>query len=132
MSVKSNPWWLCFCFTLLCDWSRKLTQSDAKQKPITTWSPAFSRALGSLLGFIMSSHWLTDSLLINFSVGFFLSSDWSLLLLCIWFHSTQSKRTEKRSSWNQWKQNVQYMVPQGFSGFRYRIQGNSMPVCGYS
>ena len=53
---------------------------------------AFSRALGSLLGFIMSSHWLTDSLLINFSVGFFLSSDWPLLLLCIWFYSIEKDR----------------------------------------
>ena len=35
-----------------------LNQSDAKLKPITTWSPAFSRALCSLVGFIWSSHWL--------------------------------------------------------------------------
>ena len=28
-----------------------LNQSDAKLKPITTWSPAFSRALDSLLVF---------------------------------------------------------------------------------
>ena len=35
-----------------------LNQSDARLKPITTWSPAFSRALCSLVGFIWSSHWL--------------------------------------------------------------------------
>ena len=35
-----------------------LNQSNAKLKTITTWSPAFSRALGSLLVFTLSSHWL--------------------------------------------------------------------------
>ena len=36
-----------------------LGQSDAKLKPITTWSPASSRALGSLVLFTLSSpHWL--------------------------------------------------------------------------
>ena len=28
-----------------------LNQSDAKLKPLTTWSPSFSRALGSLIVF---------------------------------------------------------------------------------
>ena len=36
---------------------RSLNQSDAKLKPIPTWSPAFSRALGGLLGFTLSSYW---------------------------------------------------------------------------
>ena len=36
-----------------------LNQSDAKLKSITTWSPAFSRALGSLVVFTLSSHWLS-------------------------------------------------------------------------
>ena len=36
-----------------------LGQSDAKLKPITTWSPASSRASGSLVLFTLSSpHWL--------------------------------------------------------------------------
>ena len=35
-----------------------LNQSDAKLKPITNWLPAFSRALYSLVGFTLSSHWL--------------------------------------------------------------------------
>ena len=35
-----------------------VNQSDAKLKLITTWSPIFSRALGSLFGFTLSSHWL--------------------------------------------------------------------------
>ena len=35
-----------------------LNQSDAKLKPITTWSPTFSRALDNLVGFPLSSHWL--------------------------------------------------------------------------
>ena len=51
-----------FCLTTLCDWSgnsrHSLNQSDAKPKQITTWSPAFSRALGSLVVFSPSSHWL--------------------------------------------------------------------------
>ena len=51
-----------FCLTSLCDWSgnsrHSLNQSDAKPKQITTWSPAFSRALGSLVVFSPSSHWL--------------------------------------------------------------------------
>ena len=32
-----------------------LNQSDAKLKPITTWSPAFSRALGILVGGLTGS-----------------------------------------------------------------------------
>ena len=36
-----------------------LNQSDAKLKSITTWSPAFSRALGGLVVFTLSSHWLS-------------------------------------------------------------------------
>ena len=51
-----------FFLTTLCDWSgnsrHSLNQSDAKPKQITTWSPAFSRALGSLVVFSPSSHWL--------------------------------------------------------------------------
>ena len=35
-----------------------LNQSDAKLKPITTWSLAFSRASGTLPVFTLSSHWL--------------------------------------------------------------------------
>ena len=34
-------------------------QSDAKPKPIKTWSPAFSRALGIWVSFTLSSHWLS-------------------------------------------------------------------------
>ena len=34
------------------------TNQMQNQKTITTWSPAFSRALGSLLVFTLSSHWL--------------------------------------------------------------------------
>ena len=59
LSDDSNPGILCFPLSL-CDWSRKLThslnQSDAKVKPIVAWSPAFSRTLGSLVGFSLSSH----------------------------------------------------------------------------
>ena len=55
-----------------------LNQSDAKVAPITIWSPAFSRALGSLLGFCLSSHWflrifsfLLIGRCINFSFDFY-------------------------------------------------------------
>ena len=47
---------------LSCDWRSRhsLNLSDAKLKPITTWSPAFSRALDSLFGFTLSSHWYLE------------------------------------------------------------------------
>ena len=35
-----------------------LNQSDAKPKPVMTWSTAFSRALDSLIVYISNSHWL--------------------------------------------------------------------------
>ena len=35
-----------------------LNQSDAKLKTIAACSPAFSRALASLIVFTLSSHWL--------------------------------------------------------------------------
>ena len=35
-----------------------LNQSDAKLKPIVTWSLAFFRASGRLHAFTLSSHWL--------------------------------------------------------------------------
>ena len=34
-----------------------LNESGAKLKKITTWSPAFSRNLGNLVDFSLSSHW---------------------------------------------------------------------------
>ena len=47
-----------------------LNQSDAKLKPLTTWSPSFSRALGSLVVFTQ----VVSSLLIgsfdHFGFGF--------------------------------------------------------------
>ena len=73
--AESNQWLLCFSFassssskfhsptwTSLCDWSRKVTPPSqlftCKTKTIATWSSAFSRALGSLVGFILRYHWL--------------------------------------------------------------------------
>lgn len=53
-----------FSFALRCcvigpgNSRHSLNQSDAKLKPITTWSVEFSRALDILVGFILSSHWL--------------------------------------------------------------------------
>ena len=43
-------------------------QSDAKLKPIATWSPAFSRAFGGLVVFTLSSLAIKDI--------FALSPDW--------------------------------------------------------
>ena len=62
-----------FCASL-CDWSRKLAllsqPINAKLKPLTTWSPSFSRALGSLVVFTQ----VVSSLLIgsfdHFGFGF--------------------------------------------------------------
>ena len=47
---------LWFCFKTV---ARRyfLNQSDAKLKPMTTWSFAFSFALGSVVGFTLSFHW---------------------------------------------------------------------------
>ena len=53
-----------FSFALRCcvigpgNSRHSLNQSDAKLKPIMTWSPAFSRALDNLLICTLSSHWL--------------------------------------------------------------------------
>ena len=50
--VESNLDLFWFCFALVCDWCKNsghaLNQSDAKRKLIRTWSPALSRAFGSL------------------------------------------------------------------------------------
>ena len=51
---------------------RSLNQSDAKLKPIPTWSPAFSRALGGLLVF-----YFEFLLVLN---GMELSTDYVLVL----------------------------------------------------
>lgn len=54
----------CSVFAFLCsvivteNSFHALNQSDAKLTPITTWSHTFSRASGSLVGFILSSYWL--------------------------------------------------------------------------
>ena len=37
---------------------KRSKNSPPKLKPITTWLPAFSHTLGSLVGFTSSSHWL--------------------------------------------------------------------------
>ena len=57
LSVKSNQGLLWFNSTSLCDWSRKLVSLSqpirCKLKPFTTWSPAFSRAWGCSLVFLV-------------------------------------------------------------------------------
>ena len=66
-----------------------LNQSDEKFKPITTWLPALSRALGSLV------------VLFEFSLalkGIFLSSDWPLRLLWFWFMARNQKALSMRKT----------------------------------
>ena len=54
----------CIDFSLLCsvigleNSRHPLNQSDAKEKPISTWSLAFSCASGRLQVFTLSSYWL--------------------------------------------------------------------------
>ena len=47
---------LWFCFKTVAQ-RYSLNQSDAKLKPMTTWSFAFSFALGSVVGFTLNFHW---------------------------------------------------------------------------
>ena len=82
--IRNNP-----CFVLLRsvigpeDSRQSLNQSDAKLKPITTRSPAFSRALGDLAVFTLSS--------LAIKGIFNLSSDLPLWLLWFWLWDTQWK-----------------------------------------
>ena len=54
-----------------------LNQSNAKLKPITTWSPAFSRALDGLV--VFTSHRPLKEIY----------SDWMLWLFWFWFYDPQ-------------------------------------------
>ena len=96
-----------FCITLLCDWSRKLVPLSQpikrkNVKPITTSTLAFSCALSvqsillefllALKGIFLSSDWALWLLWVWFYFefllalkGIFLSSDWALWLLWVWF-----------------------------------------------
>lgn len=61
LSVESNRYCIGFTsLTSLCDGPESLrhslNQSDSTLKLITTWSPAYSRALGGLFAFTLSSH----------------------------------------------------------------------------
>ena len=61
--LVSKTMWVCFPFVLLRSTNgpensrHSVNQSDARLKPVTTWSLALSRALGSLVGFTLCSHW---------------------------------------------------------------------------
>ena len=58
----SKEIWDCIllCSLIGPEYSRhSLNQSHAKLKPAATWSPAFSRALGSLVIFTLNSDWLS-------------------------------------------------------------------------
>ena len=79
----------CFVFSSLRsvigtkDLCLALDQSDAKLKPVLTWSRAFYRALGSLVVRTMSSH----CLLKEFTFILLGSCDF----LWFWFYDTQRK-----------------------------------------
>ena len=87
LGVEYIPWlhWFLHHFALWYDQRIShpaLNQSDAKLKLYTTWSPAFSRALGSLVVITLTSHCLLK--------GIFFSFDWPLRLLWFWFYHNQS------------------------------------------
>ena len=86
-SVESYPIWI--GFDLLRSVIGPVNQSDAKLKPIASWSPTFSRALGSLLAFTWCFHW--------FFKGIFLSYDWPPLWQ-LWFGF--EKCSTSRLSWS--------------------------------
>ena len=77
----------------LLDWSRKLASPSrpiiCKTEPITIWLPTFSRAVGSLVGFTLSSHWLLKILssiligLCDYLSFCFLTLDWKVLYVCL-------------------------------------------------
>ena len=57
--VNFNIYFNPACFVIGSENScHSLNQSDATLKPFTTWPPAFSRSLGSVVGFNFSCHWL--------------------------------------------------------------------------
>ena len=62
MRVENNPglWFFALFRSVIGPENSRhsLNRSDVNLKPIATRSPAFSRAFGSLVGFILSSHWL--------------------------------------------------------------------------
>ena len=80
LNVERNPGLHWFCFTLLCDWSRKLAPL---YQPITTWLLAFSCAPEGWLVFFYFEFWLAPS-------DISLSSDWPVMILWFWFYDTLS------------------------------------------
>ena len=66
-----------------------LNQSDSILKPITTWLHAFSRALGCLRVFALSSRWL---------IIIFPCYVWLLWWFGIWLYNTQTKRNTRSNS----------------------------------
>ena len=66
---ESNQGFFLLCFTSLCDWLRKLATLSRPNRFNTTTNgelvTPFSRALGNLLVFILSSHEMFSFLLIG-------------------------------------------------------------------
>ena len=81
---ESNQGFFLLCFTSLCDWLRKLATLSRPNRFNTTTNgelvTLFSRALGNLLVFILSSHEMFSFLLIG-CCQYFGSN----------FHNTQSQ-----------------------------------------
>ena len=77
-----------------------LYQSEAKLKPITAWSSAFSRLHLTQLGCVTERcHWLLKVHVLSF-----------LLIGCYdyWFYDTQSKRSLNSSVWSQFWKNSKF------------------------
>ena len=87
LSVQVNPGLHWFCFTMLCDWSRKLTalSQEIRYKTKTNGdlvTRVFPRFRPVMFVYFEFSLALSD---------IFLCSDWPLWLLRVWFYHTQSK-----------------------------------------
>ena len=79
LSVERNPWLLCFCYTSLFDWSRKLGRpSQPIRYKIKTNHDLIPRVFPRFRQF--GCHYFEFSLAIT---GILLSSDWPLLFITL-------------------------------------------------
>ena len=121
--AESNQWLLCFSFTpsssskfhsptwtSLCDWSRKVTPPSqlisCKTKTLTTWSSAFSCALGSLVGFILRSHWLV--MVFRF---FWVAYVDVIILGLVLQHSIEKRTNQPNWKLQKWNSNMRSVYP---------------------
>ena len=94
MSVKRNPGLHWFCFTVLCEWSRKLAPPS---KPIR-YKTKTNR---DLVTRVFPRLRLVTCVYFDFSLApsdILVCSNWPLWLLWFWFYDTQSKSALMRMS----------------------------------